>query len=242
MGSMIEVVDVEKAFGKLDVLKGISFSIKPGEIVGLIGSSGSGKSTILRCINGLERFHKGDVLINGNSILEDKSQVYQTGMVFQNFNLFPHYTVLENITKPCVTVKKMSPDNAKEKALALLKKVQLSDKISQYPATLSGGQQQRLAIARALSMEPKIMLFDEPTSALDPELVQEVLKTMKDLVADGLTMIIVSHQMNMLKSLAGRIIYLNQGVVEESGSTSEILNNPQNPNLQNFLSKIEIAK
>ncbi|WP_291637965.1 amino acid ABC transporter ATP-binding protein, partial [Clostridium sp.] len=211
---MIELKNLHKYFGDLEVLKGIDLTVNEGEVVCLIGSSGSGKSTLLRCINFLEKKTEGEIWIDGNIVHtreENINQIRQkVGMVFQRFNLFPHMTVIQNVMEGLVTIKKMPKNQAKKLALELIRKVGIEDKVDEYPAMLSGGQQQRVAIARALAMEPKVILFDEPTSALDPELVGEVLKVMKDLAKDGMTMIVVTHEMGFAKEVADRVIFINE--------------------------------
>jgi len=240
---MIEIKNLHKYFGELEVLKGINMTVEEGEVVCMIGSSGSGKSTLLRCINYLEKKNQGDIYIEGKKIVETSKAInairQKVGMVFQRFHLFPHKTAIENVMEGPVTVKGMEKKEAKELALKLLDKVGLSDKETEYPAMLSGGQQQRVAIARALAMEPQVMLFDEPTSALDPELVGEVLGVMKDLAQDGMTMIIVTHEMGFAREVADKVIYLNEGVIEEVGTPEELFKNPENPRLKAFLGEIE---
>lgn len=243
MEPLIELKDVHKSFKDLEVLKGVSLKIFPGEIVAIIGTSGSGKSTLIRCINGLEEIQSGDILINGCSMIENKKHVRtmrkKIGMVFQNFNLFPHYTVLDNIIKPTIVVNKFNKEEATKLGESLLKKVKLEDKIYSYPSSLSGGQKQRVAIARALAMNPEIILFDEPTSALDPELAYEVLDTIKALADEGLTMIIVTHQIRFLSKLADRIIFVNDGVICEEGTPEYMLNNTENERLKRFLMRLD---
>ncbi|SCY88842.1 amino acid ABC transporter ATP-binding protein [Alkaliphilus peptidifermentans] len=240
---MIEIKNLHKYFGKLQVLKGIDMKVEEGQVVCMIGSSGSGKSTLLRCINYLERKNKGEIWIDGKLVKEKEKNIneirQQVGMVFQRFNLFPHRTALENVMEGPITVKKEEVSHAKEKALALLDKVGLSDKAHQYPAMLSGGQQQRVAIARTLAMEPKVVLFDEPTSALDPELVGEVLSVMKDLAKEGMTMVIVTHEMRFAKDVADQVIFLNEGVIAEEGTPKEIFENPKHERLKAFLGQIQ---
>lgn len=239
---MIEIKDVHKYFGKLEVLKGISNTIHKGEVVVIIGPSGSGKSTLLRCLNMLEEPTKGEIWIEGkplNHKTVDINKVRQeVGMVFQHFNLFPHKKVIENITLAPIKVKKENPEQAREKALKLLERVGLKDKAECYPASLSGGQKQRVAIARALAMNPKIMLFDEPTSALDPEMIKEVLDVMKDLVQDGMTMVVVTHEMAFAREVGDRVIFMDEGVIVEEGTPEEIFENPKNQRTKEFLSKI----
>lgn len=238
---MIYVNDLHKSYGKNEVLKGIDEHIKKGEVVCLIGPSGSGKSTFLRCINLLEIPTNGKIIFEGKDITEKGTDIdkirEKMGMVFQQFNLFPHKTVCENICLAQVKVKKKSKEEAKKKAMALLKKVGLEDKADAYPSSLSGGQKQRIAIARALAMEPDVMLFDEPTSALDPEMVGEVLNVMKDLAKEGMTMVVVTHEMGFAREVGNRIIFMDQGKILESGTPDEIFKNPKNPRTIDFLSK-----
>ena len=238
---MIQIRNLHKYFGELEVLKGVDVTIEEGEVVCIIGASGSGKSTLLRCINFLERKDKGDIYIDGNIVKNDQDINYirqKVGMVFQRFNLFPHMTVLQNVMEGPLTIKKKSKEEAMKIAIDLLIKVGLEDKKDQYPAMLSGGQQQRVAIARTLAMEPKVVLFDEPTSALDPELVGEVLTVIKELAQEGMTMAIVTHEMGFAKEVADRIIFVHEGVIAEEGSPNELFDNPKHERLQCFLSKI----
>lgn len=239
---MIKVTGLKKDFGDLDVLKGIDQHVKQGEKVVIIGPSGSGKSTFLRCLNLLEVPTEGEILIEGESITEPKTNVNKIrekmGMVFQQFNLFPHLTVLDNITLAPVKVKKMPKPDAEVLARELLCKVGLADKENAYPAQLSGGQQQRIAIARALAMQPDIMLFDEPTSALDPEMVGEVLSVMKDLAEAGMTMVVVTHEMGFAREVASRVLFMDDGYVIEEGTPNDIFDNPQNDRTKEFLSKV----
>ncbi|ADZ85155.1 amino acid ABC transporter ATP-binding protein [Cellulosilyticum lentocellum] len=239
---MIEIKDLYKRFGSCEVLKGINMTIERGEVVCIIGASGSGKSTLLRCINFLEKKTSGEIYIDGEAISKKKNNINamrkKVGMVFQHFNLFPHKTVIENIIEGPVIVKKIPKNEAKNLGMLLLEKVGLEDKANQYPAMLSGGQKQRVAIARALAMEPEVILFDEPTSALDPELVGEVLRVMRDLASEGMTMIIVTHEMGFAKEVADRIIFLNEGIIAEEGSPLELFENPSHERLQTFLSQI----
>lgn len=241
MNTMIQMRDVHKYFGKLHVLKGISMDVEEGEVVVIVGPSGSGKSTVLRCMNYLEVPTKGEIVVDGMS-LEEESNINtvrtEVGMVFQRFNLFPHKTVLQNITLAPIKVRKMSEKEAEHIALDLLKKVGLSDKAYAYPEQLSGGQQQRVAIARALAMKPKVMLFDEPTSALDPEMVHEVLDVMKQLAHEGMTMVVVTHEMGFAKEVGSRVMFCDEGLIVEEGTPSELFSNPKNDRLKNFLSKI----
>ncbi len=239
---MIRVHNLQKQFGESHVLRGISCEIAANEVVCVIGPSGSGKSTFLRCINALETLSGGEILVNGFAIHSQKTDLNKmresVGMVFQRFNLFPHMTVLENIIMAPMGVKKLSRAEAILRAEALLQKVGLLDKIDAYPNSLSGGQQQRVAIARALAMEPKIMLFDEPTSALDPELVGEVLAVMKSLAHEGMTMVVVTHEMGFAREVANRVLFIDQGIIQEEGSPQQIFSHPANPRTQAFLSKV----
>jgi polar amino acid transport system ATP-binding protein len=239
---VIRVHNLQKQFGESHVLRGISCEIAANEVVCVIGPSGSGKSTFLRCINALETLSGGEILVNGFAIHSQKTDLNKmresVGMVFQRFNLFPHMTVLENIIMAPMGVKKLSRAEAILRAEALLQKVGLLDKIDAYPNSLSGGQQQRVAIARALAMEPKIMLFDEPTSALDPELVGEVLAVMKSLAHEGMTMVVVTHEMGFAREVADRVLFIDQGIIQEEGSPQQIFSQPANPRTQAFLSKV----
>lgn len=239
---MIDVINLHKSFGKLEVLKGIDINVKHKEVVCVIGPSGSGKSTLLRCINLLETPTSGKIVVNGHEITDPAVDINkvreEVGMVFQRFNLFPHKTSLENVSMAPIKVKGMSKEAATEKAKALLKKVGLSDKEDVYPDSLSGGQQQRVAIARALAMEPKIMLFDEPTSALDPEMVGEVLSVMKDLANEGMTMMVVTHEMGFAREVGDRVVFMDEGLLVEEGLPKEIFDNPQQERTKSFLSKI----
>lgn len=239
---MIHVNDLHKYFGENEVLKGINEEIKQGEVVVVIGPSGSGKSTFLRCLNLLEEPTKGHILFKGQDITDKKTDINKVrekmGMVFQQFNLFPHKTVLENITIAPITVKGVSKEKAEEKAKELLKKVGLLDKANAYPASLSGGQKQRIAIARALAMEPEVLLFDEPTSALDPEMVGEVLNVMKDLAKEGMTMVVVTHEMGFAREVGDRIIFMDGGNIVEQGTPEEIFGNPKHQRTIDFLSKV----
>ncbi|CUN73357.1 MAG: amino acid ABC transporter ATP-binding protein [Sarcina ventriculi] len=239
---MLYVNNLYKCFGETQVLKGIDEHIKKGEVLVLIGPSGSGKSTFLRCLNLLEKPTSGEITFEGKSITNKECDINKIrekmGMVFQQFNLFPHKTVLENITMAPIKVKKISKEKAIEKAMELLAKVGLSDKANSYPSSLSGGQKQRIAIARALAMEPDVMLFDEPTSALDPEMVGEVLNVMKQLAKDGMTMVVVTHEMGFAKEVGSRIIFMDNGKIIEKGAPNEIFFNPKNSRTREFLSKI----
>lgn len=239
----IEVKELHKYFGKLEVLKGINTTINKGEVVCVIGPSGSGKSTFLRCLNLLEEPTSGDISINGVSLIEHRKEIdklrQQVGMVFQNFNLFPHLTVLKNLMLAPTKLKKdVSLETAREKAEELLEQVGLTDKIDEYPRHLSGGQKQRVAIARALAMEPDIMLFDEPTSALDPEMVGEVLEVMDNLAKKGMTMIVVTHEMGFAREAGDRILFMEDGIIYEEGTPAEIFSNPKKPRTKEFLGKI----
>lgn len=239
---MLYVNNLYKCFGEIQVLKGIDEHIKKGEVLVLIGPSGSGKSTFLRCLNLLEKPTSGEITFEGKSITNKECDINKIrekmGMVFQQFNLFPHKTVLENITMAPIKVKKISKEKAIEKAMELLAKVGLSDKANSYPSSLSGGQKQRIAIARALAMEPDVILFDEPTSALDPEMVGEVLNVMKQLAKDGMTMVVVTHEMGFAKEVGSRIIFMDNGKIIEKGAPNEIFFNPKNSRTREFLSKI----
>ncbi|KMY45655.1 peptide ABC transporter ATP-binding protein [Bacillus sp. FJAT-27916] len=239
---MIVVENLKKSFGDNEVLKDISITIKQKEVVVVIGPSGSGKSTFLRCLNLLEAISGGHVRINGIDLADKKIDInkvrQKTGMVFQHFNLFPHKTVLENLMLAPTKVKKVSAEQAKEKALELLKKVGLSEKANAYPDSLSGGQKQRVAIARALAMEPEIMLFDEPTSALDPEMVGEVLEVMKQLASEGMTMVVVTHEMGFAKEVGDRVIFMDEGYIVEQNEPKELFANPQHERTKLFLSKV----
>ncbi|MEI3612950.1 amino acid ABC transporter ATP-binding protein [Pseudogracilibacillus sp. SO30301A] len=239
---MIVVEDLHKSFGENEVLKGISNTIAEKEVVCVIGPSGSGKSTFLRCLNLLEEVTSGTITIDGQEITNKNTNVpqvrSQVGMVFQHFNLFPHKTVLENITLGPLKVKKISKDEAEKTARELLEKVGLSDKADAYPGSLSGGQKQRVAISRALAMNPKVMLFDEPTSALDPELVGEVLAVMKDLAKSGMTMVVVTHEMGFAREVGDRVIFIDEGVIMEEGEPVEMFANPKSERLKTFLGQI----
>ncbi len=239
---MITVNDLHKHFGSLEVLKGIDAKVEEKEVVCVIGPSGSGKSTFLRCLNLLEDVTSGEITIDGDVVTDPKVDINavrsQVGMVFQHFNLFPHKTVLENITLGPIKVKGESEQEANENGRALLEKVGLSDKADMYPDSLSGGQKQRVAIARSLAMNPKVMLFDEPTSALDPELVGDVLEVMKDLAREGMTMVVVTHEMGFAREVGHRVLFMDEGVIMEEGDPQQIFENPQDPRTQSFLSKI----
>lgn len=239
---MIKVSGLKKSFGDLEVLKGIDQHVRKGEKIVLIGPSGSGKSTFLRCLNLLETPTEGEILIEGESITAPKTNVNKLrekmGMVFQHFNLFPHLSVIENITLAPIKVKKKNASDANKKAIELLNIVGLSDKADSYPGQLSGGQKQRIAIARALAMEPDIMLFDEPTSALDPEMVGEVLEVMKDLANAGMTMVVVTHEMGFAREVASKVLFMDDGMVVEEGSPEKLFGDPQNQRTKDFLGKI----
>ncbi|MBE6048487.1 MAG: amino acid ABC transporter ATP-binding protein [Clostridium sp.] len=239
---MIKITNLHKSFGKNEVLKGIDAHIKKGEVVVIIGPSGSGKSTFLRCLNLLETPTDGKVIFEGNDITDKKVNIDKLrenmGMVFQGFNLFPHKKVIDNITLAPIKVKKIEPKIAKEKAKDLLDMVGLKDKAETYPSSLSGGQKQRIAIARALAMEPDVMLFDEPTSALDPEMVGEVLNVMKKLANKGMTMVVVTHEMGFAREVGDRIFFMDEGKILEEGTPVEIFNHPKNERTKDFLSKV----
>ncbi|SEG85223.1 polar amino acid transport system ATP-binding protein [Nonomuraea solani] len=249
---MVRARAVRKHFGHLEVLKGIDLDVRPGEVVVVLGPSGSGKSTFLRCVNHLETIDGGSIHVDGELIGFEAAggrvrhlrkrdvtrQRREIGMVFQQFNLFPHFTVLQNVMEAPVGVRGERREEARERAYALLRRVGLEDKAKGYPRQLSGGQQQRVAIARALAMRPKLMLFDEPTSALDPELVGEVLATMKGLAEDGLTMIVVTHEIGFAREVADRVVFMDDGVVVESGTPADVLDNPASPRTKAFLSRV----
>ena len=249
---MISAQNVHKSFGQLEVLKGINLEVQAGEVACLLGPSGSGKSTFLRCGNHLDKATAGRLYVDGELIgyrekngtlyeISEKEAAEQRsdiGMVFQSFNLFPHRTVIENIIEAPVQVKKIPEETARARAMELLEDVGLASKANNYPVQLSGGQQQRVAIARAVAMDPKLMLFDEPTSALDPELVGEVLRVMKDLAAEGMTMLVVTHEMGFAREVADKVFFMDGGVVIESGSPAEVLDNPQQPRTKDFLANL----
>ena len=238
----LKVTNLKKSYGNLEVLKSIDLQVTEGEVVCLIGPSGSGKSTLLRCLNMLEEVTSGEVVVNDFNLTDKKNDINKIreniGMVFQHLNLFPHLTVLENITLAPVDLKKATPQQAKEKALELLERVGLKEKANENPAKLSGGQKQRVAIARALAMNPDIMLFDEPTSALDPEMVGEVLNVIKQLAQEGMTMVIVTHEMGFAREVADRVIFMDNGYIVEEGTPQEIFGNPQNERTKDFLNKV----
>ena len=239
---LIEVKDLKKNFGSLEVLKGINETIHKGEVVSIIGPSGSGKSTFLRCLNLLEKPTSGQVIFEGVDIADKKINIdhhrQKIGMVFQHFNVFPHLTVLENITITPTLEKKVPQKEAEEKAMKLLKQVGLEDKAHEYPRKLSGGQKQRVAIVRAMAMEPDVMLFDEPTSALDPEMVKDVLEVIQQLAEGGMTCVIVTHEMGFARSVSDRVLFMDEGVIAEQGSPTEIFDHPTHPRTIEFLSKV----
>jgi len=239
---MIRIEGLHKSFGPLEVLKGIDLHIRPGEVLVIIGPSGSGKSTLLRCINLLEDISSGTVIVDGLDIKDKDTDINfirtEVGMVFQQFNLFPHMTAMENITLGPIKVRKISKKKAQNLGSELLRKVGLEDKAHVYPNQLSGGQQQRVAIARSLALTPKAMLFDEPTSALDPELVGEVLEVMKALVLEGMTMVVVSHEMGFAREVADRVIFMDEGFIVEENTPENIFSNPQNERTKSFLGKV----
>ena len=239
---LIEVKDLKKNFGSLEVLKGINETIHKGEVVSIIGRSGSGKATFLRCLNLLEKPTSGQVIFEGVDIADKKINIdhhrQKIGMVFQHFNVFPHLTVLENITITPTLEKKVPQKEAEEKAMKLLKQVGLEDKAHEYPRKLSGGQKQRLAIVRAMAMEPDVMLFDEPTSALDPEMVKDVLEVIQQLAEGGMTCVIVTHEMGFARSVSDRVLFMDEGVIAEQGSPAEIFDHPTHPRTIEFLSKV----
>lgn len=239
---MVHVQNLKKNFGKLEVLKDLSIDIMEGEVVVLIGPSGSGKSTFLRCLNQLETVTSGTVLVDEQDVTDKHTDINKVreniGMVFQHFNLFNNKNVLENITLAPVELKLMTKDEAKKKGMQLLKRVGLDSKADAYPSQLSGGQKQRVAIARALAMNPDIMLFDEPTSALDPEMVGEVLAVMKELVADGMTMVVVTHEIGFAREVADRVVFMDGGYIVEQGTPEEVINHPREPRTIDFLNKV----
>lgn len=239
---MIKIEHLYKSYGKLEVLKDISVEIKKGEVIAVIGPSGSGKSTFLRCLNKLEEPTKGNIYIKGKDLMDDKTDINKirenVGMVFQHFNLFPHKTVLENLTLAPMKIKNMKKEDIEKKAYSLLEKVGLKDKASSYPNQLSGGQKQRIAIARALAMDPSVILFDEPTSALDPEMIKEVLDVMRALAQEGMTMIVVTHEMGFAKNVADRVFFMDQGTILEDNSPEVIFNNPTHERTKEFLNKV----
>jgi polar amino acid transport system ATP-binding protein len=240
--SLVQIEGVHKSFGNLLVLKDINLNVEKGEDVMLIGRSGSGKSTLLRCINGLEPIQKGNIWVDGDLVNHKKTNLkvlrQKVGIVFQSFNLFPHLTVEKNITLAPMVAKKMSQEEARDIAHNVLRQVDLEDKIVAYPDELSGGQQQRVAIARSLAMQPKLMLFDEITSALDPELIGEVLKVLESLAEQGMTMILVSHEMGFARKVADRVVFMHEGEIWETGPADKMFDDPQTPELQNFINSI----
>lgn len=239
---MIEVKNLHKSFGKLHVLKGIDIHIKKGEVLVVIGPSGSGKSTFLRCLNLLEQPTDGEIIFENINITDKRNDInkqrQKMGMVFQNFNLFPHLSILENITLGPIKLKKLSQEDANERAMNLLRRIGLEDKAKSYPAQLSGGQKQRVAIVRALAMEPDVMLFDEPTSALDPEMVGEVLDLMKKLAKEGMTMAVVTHEMGFAKEVGTRVVFMDEGKIVEENNPEQLFSNPKNTRTKEFLSKV----
>ena len=239
---LLEVRGLEKHFGHLEVLKGIDIDIHKGEVVAVIGPSGSGKSTFIRCLNRLEEPTAGTIIFEGQQINTRKADIdkirQKIGMVFQNFNLFSNMTILQNITAAPINVKKLAKADAEKRAMALLDRVGLADKAAEYPVRLSGGQRQRVAIARALAMDPDILLFDEPTSALDPEMVGEVLNVMKELALEGMTMVVVTHEMGFAREVSDRVIFIDQGIIQEEAPPAEFFTNPKNPRLKDFLNKV----
>lgn len=239
---MINVANLEKKFGELRVLNNINLNVSKGEVVVIIGPSGSGKSTLLRCLNLMETPTSGDIVFEGKSITSKENDIdiqrQRMGMVFQQFNLFPHMKVIDNITLGPIKLKKLSKEAAEKNALQLLKRVGLEDKANAYPGQLSGGQKQRIAIARALAMEPHVILFDEPTSALDPEMIGEVLDVMKELAKEGMTMVVVTHEMGFAREVGDRVIFMNEGEIIEEGKPENIFENPQHSRTKEFLSKV----
>ena len=239
---IIEVKDLHKSFGTHEVLKGINCSIEKKEVVCIIGPSGSGKSTLLRCMNRLEEYQSGSIVINGMDLSDKKHNLakarQEIGMVFQSFNLFPHMKVIDNVTVGAIKVKKVPKDQAVSKGMELLQKVGVAEKYNEYPGDLSGGQQQRVAIARALAMDPTVMLFDEPTSALDPEIVGEVLTVMRQLARDGMTMVVVTHEMMFASEVADRVLFMDNGVIVEEGTPDQVFKNPKQQRTREFLKSV----
>ncbi len=239
---MIRITNLHKSYGELEVVKGVDLHIKEGEVVCVIGPSGSGKSTVLRCINQLEEITSGQIIVDGYDLSDPKTDINmvrtEAGMVFQQFNLFPHLSVLQNVTLGPVKVRNMTRKLADELGMQLLEKVGLKEKAKSYPDQLSGGQKQRVAIARALALQPKVILFDEPTSALDPELVGEVLEVMKQLAREGMTMVVVTHEMGFAREVADRLVFFDQGIIKEQGNPKEVFANPKEPRLRDFLGKV----
>lgn len=249
MNTIVDITSMNKFYGALQVLKNIDLQVTRGEVVVIIGASGSGKSTLIRCVNGLEMYQTGDLMVDGYQMPAEEDRQFGgekelvsirkgVGMVFQQFNLFPHKTVLENITLAPIRVRKKKPAEAEKTARRLLERVGLLAHAEKYPGQLSGGQQQRIAIARSLAMEPHLMLFDEPTSALDPEMVGEVLDVMRELAADGMTMMIVTHEMSFAREVADRVVYIDQGKIVETGTPAQIFDHPKNERLKTFLSRV----
>ena len=242
MAVKVRVRDLHKSYGKTEVLKGLDLDVQDNEVLCMIGPSGSGKSTFLRCLTHLETPTKGQIIINGHDLSDPQTNINTVreniGMVFQHFNLFPHLTVLQNITLAPVQLKKETPEQAEQTARKLLAQVGLADKADVMPTSLSGGQQQRVAIARTLAMHPQIMLFDEPTSALDPEMVGDVLAIMKQLAQDGMTMIVVTHEMGFAKEVADQVVFMADGLIQEQGKPADLFNHPKSPRLQDFLNKV----
>ncbi|KRN71243.1 amino acid ABC transporter ATP-binding protein [Carnobacterium maltaromaticum] len=240
----LNVQELKKNYGSLEVLKGLNLEVQEGEVVCLIGPSGSGKSTFLRCMNHLEEINGGTIIIDGYDLTDTSLDINKVreniGMVFQHFNLFPHLTILENITLAPIELKKLTKEEARQKAFDLLETVGLREKADAYPSSLSGGQKQRVAIARALAMSPDIMLFDEPTSALDPEMVGDVLAVMQQLAKEGMTMIVVTHEMGFAKEVADRVVFMDGGLIVEEGKPEEVFNQPKNERTKNFLDKVLI--
>ncbi|MCR5253189.1 MAG: amino acid ABC transporter ATP-binding protein [Treponema sp.] len=243
---MIKVENLKKSFGEIQILRGISFSVNKGEVLGIIGPSGSGKSTILRCVSQLENVSGGSISICGlplvtDGVYSDKKLRHEitlkSGLVFQNFNLFPHYSVLQNVMEPQIRVLKRSKQEAKDKAVEILTRIGLEHRLNNYPCELSGGQQQRVSIARALAMEPQVLLFDEPTSALDPELTGEILAVIKELAAEKMTMVVVTHEMAFARDISTKIIFMDGGVIVEEGEPSEVINNPKTERTKTFLAR-----
>lgn len=248
MEEIINVSNLKKSFGELEIIKGISFTVHKGEVLGIIGPSGSGKSTILRCISQLEDVTGGSITICGEKLVDsgvyaDKEKRHEitlkSGLVFQNFNLFPHYSVLQNVTQPQIRVLRKSADEANAVAMDLLRRMGLETKANNYPCELSGGQQQRVSIARALALKPEVLLFDEPTSALDPELTGEILAVIKELAAEKMTMVVVTHEMAFARDISSKIIFMDGGVIVEQGNPEDVINNPQAERTKAFLSRFQ---
>ncbi len=244
---IINVKNLKKSFGSLEIIKDVSFSVVKGEVLSIIGPSGSGKSTILRCISQLEEVTDGTIEICGEKLVEngvyvDKKRRHEitlkSGLVFQNFNLFPHYSVIENIMKPQMLVLKKTAEEAREVAISLLKRMDLEQKADNFPCELSGGQQQRVSIARALALKPEVLLFDEPTSALDPELTGEILEVIKELASEKMTMVVVTHEMNFAKEISDKVIFMDNGFIVTEGSPNDVIENPQNERVISFLSRV----